>query len=222
MAYPIRLFDFQSEAGKQAGTEFLYGLDKTLTELFGTVPTQDKTRKFHKFEEVPEYLVKIGEESVRKILKDLPKGNLQWQGSVGIYGRKVGSTIKKSDGLLYRLVIHLGSTEIYSLMGDAFGGEPVVLPNGWALLCSPVMIDNVDIKVDSQPIRKNLAPHLQEFVSKIRARDYMRSVIVLDLLLDGIENLDDLSIEKTCPPEIPDSDSGSESCCDDVMCEGNH
>lgn len=211
MAYPIRLFDFETETGKEAGTAFLFGLDSTLTELFGPVSTQDKTRKFHKFDEVPDYLVKIGEKSVQKILKDLPKGDLKWEGSVGIYGRKVGSTIKRSEGLLYRLVIHLGSTEIYRMMGETFGGEPVVLPNGWALLCSPVMIDNVDIKVDGSPIRKNMEPHLSEFVSKIRARDYMRSTIVLDLLLDGIENLDELTIEQTCPPEIPSSDSADET-----------
>ncbi len=226
MAYPIKLFDFQSKEGQEAGTEFLFALDKTLTESLGIVPKGDKIKKFHKWETVPEFLVDLGNESVQKILKDLPEGELRWEGSVGIYGRKSGSTVKRKDGVLYRLVIHLGSTEVYRLMGEAFEGEPIVLPNGWALLCSPVMVDNVDIRVEGNPIRKNLDARTLEFVSKIRPRDYLRSTIVLDLMLDGIENLSDLTIEKTCPPELPLGSDGEDTIEADHVhgpeCEGSH
>ncbi len=222
MAYPIKLFDFQSKEGQETGTKFLFNLDKTLTESLGVVAKGDKVKKFHQWNTVPEFLVELGNNSVLKILKDLPEGTLKWEGSVGIYGRKSGSTIKRKDGVLYRLVIHFGSTEVYRLMGPAFGGEPIVMPNGWALLCSPVMVDNVDIKVDGNPIHKNLDAKTLEFVSKIRPRDYLRSTITLDLMLEGIENLSDLTLEKTCPPELPGDSESDESGCGDPECDHSH
>lgn len=208
MAYPIKLFDFQSEEGREAGTEFLQHLDKNLTDLFGIVKPTENQRQFHKWEvgKVPTYLTDLGTNSVERILKQLPEGEMKWKGSVGIYGRKRGSIIKKENNILYRIVINLGDIEVYHLDGEGFDREPVALPNGYALLCSPMMIDEIDIKVDRNPFRKDMDPKLEGIVPKIRSRQYLRSVIVLDLVTDGLELID--------PKEasVPKEDTENERC----------
>ena len=188
MAYPIKLFDFQTEEGRKNGVAFLQSLDKNLTELFGTVPKTETQRQFHKWDvnQVPSYLTDLAIKSVKDVLKKLPEGEMKWKGSVGLYGRKTGSAIKREGNILYRIIINLGDIEVYSLEGDGFSGEPVALPNGYALLCSPVMIDRIDIKVQKDPIRKNLNSKLVGLVPKIRSKNYLRSTIVLDLLMDGL------------------------------------
>jgi len=186
MAYPIRLFDFQTEEGIKSGNLFLLNLDKTLTTTFGKIVSQEKLAKFHKFDTVPEYLKDLAEKSMVEIVKELPNGKLTWKGTVGVYGRKDYTVIKKENDLLYRIIINIGDTEVYNIEGVEFN-EPVVLPTGYALLCSPAMIDKVDIKVKSDPIRKNLSDKILQFVPKIKGRKYMRCTIVLDLLMEGLE-----------------------------------
>ncbi len=200
MAYPIKIFDLQTEDGRKTGFEFLKKFDKNLTEIFGTVKKQDTQRQLHRWKEgeIPSYLTDLAIKAVQDVLKQLPQGEMKWRGSVGIYGRKTGSIIKREKDLLYRIVINLGDIEIYHLDGDDFNGEPVVLPNGYALLCSPVMIDRADIKVQKDPIRKSMDPKFIGMVPKIRGKDYLRSTIVLDLLMDGlnISNLKEASVPK--------------------------
>jgi hypothetical protein len=223
MAYPIKLFDFQTEEGRKTGYEFLKKLDQNLTQLFGIVKKQETQRQLHRWKEgeVPSYLTDLAIKSVQDVLKQLPQGEIKWRGSVGIYGRKTGSIIKREKDLLYRIVINLGDIEIYHLDGDDFNGEPVVLPNGYALLCSPVMIDKIDIKVQKDPIRKAMDPKFIGMVPKIRGKDYLRSTIVLDLLLDGL-NITDLkaasvpkkeTIEDNSPGTLPgpQGEQGQES-----------
>nr|QBK91562.1 MAG: hypothetical protein LCPAC302_01820 [Pithovirus LCPAC302] len=55
-----------------------------------------------------------------------------------------------------------------------------MLGNGYALICSLLMIDKVDFKVSSKPIHPKLKFNLNAFVSRIRPRDYLRVTIVLD------------------------------------------
>lgn len=188
MAYPIQLFDFQTEEGRNEGTLFLQNLDQTLTSLFGIVQINDTASQFHKWDNdsLPDYLKTLATGSVEKMLKQLPEGEMKWRGTVGVYGRKRGSVIKREDDLLYRIIINFGDIEIYYLDGEGFNNEPAVLPNGYALLCSPVMIDKIDIKVRREPLRKNLDPKLAGMVPKIRARKYLRSTIVLDLPNEGL------------------------------------
>ena len=193
MAYPIKLFDFQSEDGRIEGTKFLTDLDKTLTELFGLVQPDEKLKVFHKFntEELPSFIKDVAEKGVISITKKLPGGSLNWKGTMGMYGRKTGTTVKKEKGLVYRMIINIGDTEVYYLDGEGLNGErfnePTILPNGYALLCSPGMIDKVNIKVMSNPHRKNFDPKMKGLVSKIRPRKYMRLTLVLDLPLEGLE-----------------------------------
>lgn len=150
MAYPIKLFDFQTNEGRTEGNAFIQHLDKSFLELFIETKTDEKLNKYHKFakDEVPSYLIKIGEKCIMEIMKKLPDGDMKWQGSLGAHGRKVGTVIKKGNGILYRMIINMGDTEIYHLDGGGLKNEPVILPNGYALLCSPIMIDKVDIKVN--------------------------------------------------------------------------
>jgi hypothetical protein len=189
MAYPIQLFDFQTEQGRSEGTKFLQSLDKTVTELFGIIQPGDKVKEYHKWttDDLPEYLKQLGTQSIQQILKQVPEGDMKWTGNIGVFGRKTGTTIKKQDNVLYRIIINIGNPEIYYLQGENFNDEPAVLPNGYALLCSPIMIDKIDIKVKSDPIRKGLKSSLVGVVPKIRSRKYLRSTIVLDLPADGIE-----------------------------------
>lgn len=189
MAYPIKLFDFQTEEGRLQATTFLQNLDKTLTDLFGIVQPTDKLKKYHKFtdENLPQFLKDLGTRGVKEIVKELPGGTLKWRGTLGVYGRKAGSVIKKNKGIVYRMIVHIGETEVYYFDGEGLNNEPTVLPNCFALLCSPVMIDKINIKVRSEPIRKGMEPKLAELVPKIRSRKYMRATIVLDLPLEGLE-----------------------------------
>ena len=85
------------------------------------------------------------------------------------------------------MIINIGDTEIFYINGEGLKDEPVILPNGYALLCSPGMIDKVDIKVRREPHRKGLTNEMKELIPLIRARKYMRSTIVLDLPLEGLE-----------------------------------
>jgi len=188
MAYPIRIFDFQSEEGRTEGKKFLHDLDKTMTALCGKIQSDEKLRKFHKFntEELPEYMKSIAERAVKDVVKQLPEGELKWKGTLGLYGRKQGSVIKREKGLFYRIVINMGDPEIYYVEGEGLNKEPVVLPNGYALLCSPSMIDKVDLKVRKEPHRKKLDPKLKGIIPVIRSRNYIRSTIVLDLPLGGL------------------------------------
>jgi len=188
MAYPIRLFDFYSPEGRKSAEQFLLDLDKTLTSSFGRVGPQDKLKKYHIFtsETFPTYLKELAEKTVKEIIKELPEGKLNWNGSVGLYGRKDASTIKAKQGLAYRMIINIGDTEVYYLSQNN-NSTPVGLPNGYALLLSPVMTDKADIKVWSDPVRKTLSKELSEIVPKIRGRQYMRCTIVLDLPLEGLE-----------------------------------
>lgn len=186
MAYPIRLFDFQSSEGRKSAEPFLVDLDKTLGDLFGKLDPKDNLRKFHTFtpELFPNYLKELGEKTLKEILKQLPEGKLNWKASIGVYGRKDYSTIKSKRGLIYRIIINIGDTEVYYFDQR---NDPIALPNGYALLVSPDLIDKTDIKVKSDPIRKILSTELQEIVPKIRPRQYMRCTIVLDLPLEGLE-----------------------------------
>jgi len=186
MAYPIRLFDFQTEEGMKNGTQFLINLDGTITQLFGKVLPQEKISKFCSFDSVPIYLTELAEKSIKEIVKQLPEGDLQWKGSLGVYGRKDHTTVKRANDLIYRMIINIGDSEVYHIEGEGFN-EPVVLPNGYALLLSPAMIDKVDIKMKSDPVRKNLSSKVAQFVPKIKGRNYMRSTIVLGLSSDGLK-----------------------------------
>lgn len=189
MAYPIKLFDFQTEEGRLTGTTFLHDLDKTLTSQFGIIQPVEKLKKFHKFDtdDLPKFLKEIGNRGVMEVVKKLPEGSLNWKGTVGLYGRKTGSVIKKENDIVYRMIINIGDTEIFYINGEGLKDEPVILPNGYALLCSPGMIDKVDIKVKREPHRKGLTNEMKELIPLIRARKYTRSTIVLDLPLEGLE-----------------------------------
>jgi len=207
MAYPVQLFDFVSKEGKEKSGEFLSSLNQELKSVFGNIPTKDHMKYVHRWsaEDLPDFLQTVGTEATLKILKKVPEGELRWRGSVGIYGRKNGSVIKRTDDILYRVIIHLGTIEAYYLDGEGFPHEPVVLPNGYALLCSPVMVGDIDIKVNRGPIQKNLEPQVAQYVSKIRPRNYLRSTIVLDLLSEGL-NVPDLKAAS-----VPKEDEPTES-----------
>jgi len=183
MAYPIKLFDETAEDGMKKILDFLKNLDKTLTDLFGIISKEEKTRKYHKWEvnTVPDFLIDIAKDSVLKIMKKLPAGDMKWKGTVNVCGRKTGSLIKSEKDVLYRLIIHIGETEIYQL-----DNNPVALPNGYGLLCSPSVIENAEIRVSNEPIRKKLDKELIGLVPKIRSKEYIRSTIVLDLLNEGL------------------------------------
>lgn len=201
MAYPIQLFDFDKD--KDAMSEFYKSLDECITQTFGQVLIADKIKKYCKWESVdtPEFLKELATKSMSKILDKNSQTNLEnsqtktidiinggkWNGSIGVYGRKVGSVIKKAENILYRIIINAGCLEVYSLEGEGLK-EQQILTDGYALLCSPMVIDKIDIKVQHNPIRKDLSrlqPSVRKSVPKIRDRTYMRTTIVLDFVQDS-------------------------------------
>lgn len=205
MAHHIRLFDFQTPNGKADGLQFLKNLDGTLGELFGTVQPEENLKKFSRLNKIPDYLTELAVKELKKVVKKLPEGTMQWKGTIGVYGRKVGSITKRDKDVLYRMVINIGDTEVYYLDGEKMN-EPAVLPNVYALLCAPSVTENVDIKVRSDPHRKGLSNDLLQMIPRIRGRKYMRCTIVLDLLSDGLSF-----------PEFSDeTEIGTETECGDT------
>lgn len=182
MAYPIKLFDNNDDY-----KIFLSNVS-TLTELFGPIHSRDKIRRTFDIDPLPEYLIDLGNNIIKNTMKDM--GDIipekTWQSKIGIYGRKDGTVIKKSDNILYRIIINIGETEVYNICGSQIN-EPVVLPDGYALLMSPTITEDVDIKVSNNPVRKNIDPKISEFVPKIRSRKYLRYTIILDLLYPKID-----------------------------------
>lgn len=187
MAYPLRLFDINDEEDKRKATKFYQTLSQLHTDLFGVIHINDKVNKYHSWDtsETPQFLKTLATETILKVVKELPEGELKLKGSVGVYGRKVGSVIKKSENILYRIIINIGSTEVYFLEADS-GPDPLILIDGYALICSPAIIDKVNIKVMGNPIRKNLSPNIAHLIPKIRERDYMRSTIVIDMISNDL------------------------------------
>ena len=191
MAYPIQLFDFDKD--KDAMSEFYKSLDECITQTFGQVLIEDKIKKYRKWDPVdtPEFLKELATKSMSKILDKNPENKTdyiinggKWNGSIGVYGRKMGSVIKKAENVLYRIIINAGCLEVYSLEGEGLK-EQQILTDGYALLCSPMVIDKIDIKVQHNPIRKDLSrlqPNVRKSVPKIRDRKYMRTTIVLDFV----------------------------------------
>jgi hypothetical protein len=189
MAYPVKLFDFGTPEGEQKGKEFLSSIDPLLFEVFGHVDASDHIKKHVSWstDEVPHFLKTLATEHLVNVIKKLPEGELKWSGTMGMYGRKDGTVIKRSDKILYRMVINIGSTEIYHLSNQQNMSNPIVLPNGYALLLSPEMICSADVRVHNNPIRKDLSQDIAKFVEKIRLKDYLRLTIVLDLSYEGLE-----------------------------------
>lgn len=232
MAYPIQLFDAYTDDGKFLAKEFFYALDKTLTETFGLIQQTEDTKKFAKLAEAPEFLKKIAHKSLKDILKQDKqiKALIEskdtfspWKATIGSYGRKVSTMIKRDPTVLYRLVINVGDVEVYQLDSEMFK-EPAVLPNTYALLCSPTMVASTDLKVQADPHRKNLSKDILSMVPRIRPRNYMRCTIVLDLPLElpdlpvvqttsiDSKTLDILSNNETKEPEGPKGEEGQQGC----------
>lgn len=189
MAYPVKLFDFTTPEGERVGRLFLSRLDEELTNRWAITERSEHIKKYVSWsqtQDVPQFLKDLATQALLKVINQLPGGELKWQGSMGLYGRKDGSVIKRRDDIVYRLVINVGSTEVYYVTGNGHN-EPVAVPNGYALICSPQIISQADIKVNANPMRKNLPKEMSQFVEKIRLKDYMRLTVVLDLPLDGLE-----------------------------------
>jgi hypothetical protein len=182
---PIKLFN-----NKEEREEFVKNVYNT--ELFSDIiDTGEKMRTTVSGKDVPEWLENIGEKNLELILKYIPEDlqpkNKVWSYIIGRYGRKSGTTIKKKE-LLFRMIIHIGSTEIYNLTGGQLEGESVVLPDGYALLLSPGAVEDNNLIVYSNPVRKNAKPENIRLAGKIRPRNYDRCTIVLDLSYDTEQN----------------------------------
>ena len=189
MAYPLQLYDFSRSEDKK----FLIKLDLNMTRLFGKIDPSDKIKCFSKFnsDNIPRFLIDAGEKALSKIMENnpiaehIPEINKKWKATIGMYGRKNGSVIKKEKDILYRLVINIGDPEVYYLNGQTddqyYDIEPIVLFNGYAILLSPSGAENLDIKVFNDPIRND--KRILNQLPRIRNRKYMRCTIVLDLLV---------------------------------------
>lgn len=194
MSYPVQLFDFTSEENKSEAIKFLQDLNKTTTKAFGNTVPGEKISEFHKFKNVPKYLKTLTESTIKKITNELPTGKFRWGGSIGLYGRKNGTIIKKSKDPFYRLIIHVGPNEVYNLREANSSEEkgkktnqnwnPVVLSYCYGLLMSPQAVQTTDVKVRMQPIREKLPQNLEPLVPKIRTRNYMRITVTVDLFVD--------------------------------------
>ncbi len=176
MAYPLQLVDWETDEGK----EFILKLDNTISDLFGKIKVGEKTRLFKKLDEVPDYLTELANKGLDEIIKEGAPENRPWKASIGVYGRKVGTTIKRDPSVLYRCILNIGSTEVYDVVSDE-GFDQVVLPNGFAVVLSPMVIESCDIKVLANPIRNHINHRYKDFVTRIRLKDYIRMTVVLDL-----------------------------------------
>ena len=158
---------------RENSIEFFVNLQQKSDELFGQIESGEKLNKFHRFEKVPEFLTNLFEEKIKEF-----EG--EWKGTIGVYGRKNGTTVKPSvNPNVIRFVLNIGATEVFRLLGTNFD-QNIVLANGWSLVLDPVISSDLIIKVSPNSIRSGYSEDIYKLVQKIKPRQYLRYNIVLD------------------------------------------
>lgn len=179
MIRPQQLINVDSEEGQ----EFIRRINTLKTKLFGDVHLGDNLRKYKRLDgktkiKLPNYFLhfcqtltdiifKDVDENIKKVLND-------WSFTVGIYGRKKGTTIKQEQTMM-RIILNLGEPEIYHFNVDG-AEQSFILGHGWAVILPPQIIPKTNVTVSGSHIRP-----ITESIGRIRGRNYLRTTIVMDL-----------------------------------------
>ena len=99
---------------------------------------------------------------------------------IGDFGRKAGYTHRPIEEPYFRFVIHLGSPEIYYKDSNKEKNKQIPMLNGYGLVVSPQESQATSLTIYPDPIRLVNDHRVQEIVSKIRPKDYKRTVLIYD------------------------------------------
>jgi hypothetical protein len=99
---------------------------------------------------------------------------------IGNFGRKTGFTIRPIKEQYFRIVIHLGTPEVYFLDSNKYKDMPLVLKDGFGYIISPQESETTNLTVYEDPIRIIYDQKAQNEISKIRPKDYSRLTLVYD------------------------------------------
>jgi len=115
---------------------------------------------------------------------------------IGDFGRKSGYVNYPIKEKYFRFVIHLGSPEIYYYDTDKKKDKQFPLLNGYGFVISPQESEEASLTVYSNPIRIINDNQVQKLITKIRPKDYKRTVLIYDFqynlsldLLDEVEEM---------------------------------
>ena len=99
---------------------------------------------------------------------------------IGDFGRKAGYVYRPIEENYFRFVIHIGSPEIYYQDSDKQKDIQIPMLNGYGLVISPQESTVTSLTVYPDPIRLVNDHRVQSLVSKIRPKDYKRTVLIYD------------------------------------------
>ena len=103
---------------------------------------------------------------------------------IGDFGRRAGYVYRNIEEPYFRFVIHLGSPEIYykgtNEQNDPEKDKQIPMLNGYGLVISPQESRTTKLTVYPDPIRLVNDHKVQQLVSKIRPKDYKRTVLIYD------------------------------------------
>lgn len=99
------------------------------------------------------------------------------------FKRKTGYIFRNTKEPYYRIIIHIGDNEVYTVRNDTDDYQ-IALQDGFGVLLGPVQTMSTVLMVHSEPIRTRVQDNLQHMIPKIRPRDYFRTNIVIDFTID--------------------------------------
>lgn len=99
--------------------------------------------------------------------------------TVGRFNRKAGYVFHPMKEGGFRFIIHLGDNEVYYL-NSMEGTKMLPMMSGSGFILSPALSTGVSCTVYSDPIRILNDARYQQFISKIRMKNYQRTTLVFD------------------------------------------
>jgi len=99
---------------------------------------------------------------------------------IGDFGRKAGYVYREIEEAYFRFIIHLGSPEIYYKDSDREKDKQIPMLHCYGLVIPPQESTNASLTVYPDPIRLVNDHKVQQLVSKIRPKDYKRTVLIYD------------------------------------------
>ena len=176
MVTPTQLVDDETKAGKK----FIRNVENLKTELGIKPVTKDITKQVKKLtqEQIKNnvFLTSFLNKYSNDLFKNLELKNV----TIGTFGRKSGYVNYPIEENYFRFVIHLGSPEIYYIDSNQVRNKQLPMLNGYGFLISPQESANTYFTVYSNTLRIIDDEKVRPIISKIRPKNYSRTVLVYD------------------------------------------
>jgi hypothetical protein len=174
---PTSLINLATKAGKK----FVNGVERLKNELLNSQPNEN-TRFYKQLTDeqihanpflhtVLNNIKNSGDKELQNFFKCLELKTIH----IGEFGRKAGYNHYPIEEPYFRFVVHLGSPEVFYI-----NDKPVALLNGHGFVISPAETNKTHFTVYNGHIRLISDPHVQAIVSKIRPKDYKRTILIYD------------------------------------------